>query len=63
MVKCLSILNKALIYKWSRHFANKRGVFFNQVINGEYGEERGGWRSRQVREGYEVGLWKEIRKD
>ena len=42
---------------------NKRGVFFNQVINGEYGEERGGWRSRQVREGYEVGLWKEIRKD
>ena len=28
----------------------------------KYREEEGGWHSREVREAYEVGLWKAIRK-
>ena len=41
---------------------NERGVLWNQGIRGKYREERGGWYSRDVREGYGVGLWKAIRK-
>ena len=33
------------------------------MIRGKDGEEQGGWCSQEVREGYGVGLWKEIRKD
>ena len=61
-VKSLAILNKALLGKWSWCFANEREAFWNKVIRGKYGEERGGWCSCDVREGYGVGLWKAIRK-
>ena len=61
-VKSLSTLNKALLCKWSWRFANERGALWNQVIMGKFGEERGGWCSRDVREEYGVGLWKAIRK-
>ena len=61
-VKSFSLLNKALLCKWSWHFAKDRGALWNQVIRGKYGEERGGWYSWDVREGYGVGLWKTIRK-
>ena len=61
-VKSLSTLNKALLCKWSWLFANKKGALWNQVIRGIYGEEQGRWCSRDVREGYGVGLWKAIRK-
>ncbi|RVW16173.1 hypothetical protein CK203_074347 [Vitis vinifera] len=33
------------------------------VIRGKYGEDRGGWCSREVREAHGVGLWKGIRMD
>ncbi|RVW23847.1 LINE-1 reverse transcriptase-like [Vitis vinifera] len=62
-IKCVSILNKALISKWNWLFANKREVLWNQVIRGKYGEDRGGWCSREVREAHGIGLWKGIRMD
>ena len=62
-VNCFSTLNKALLCKWSCRFANKRGVFWNQVNKGKHGEDRGGWCSREVKDGYGVGLWKTIRKE
>ena len=40
-VKCLSILNKALLAKWNWCFANEREALWNQVIRGKYGEDRG----------------------
>ena len=61
-VKSISTLNTALICKWSWRFANKKGALWNQVIRRKYGEKQGGWCSRDVREGYGVGLWKTIRK-
>ncbi|WKA06987.1 hypothetical protein VitviT2T_024859 [Vitis vinifera] len=60
-VKNLSILNKALLAKWNWRFANEREALWNQVIRGKYGEERGGWSSREVREAHGLGLWKGIR--
>ena len=33
------------------------------MIRGKYGENRGGWCSREVREAHGVELWKEIRMD
>ena len=58
-VKCLSILNKALLCKWSWRFAIEREAFWNQVIRGKYGEEQGGWCSKEAR----GVLWKSLRKD
>ena len=34
-VKCLSILNKALLSKWNWRFANEREALWNQVIRGK----------------------------
>ncbi|KAJ9684352.1 hypothetical protein PVL29_016699 [Vitis rotundifolia] len=62
-VKCLSILNKALLAKWNWRFANEREALWNQVIRGKYGEVRGGWCSLEVREPHGMGLWKGIRMD
>ncbi|RVW40176.1 LINE-1 retrotransposable element ORF2 protein [Vitis vinifera] len=62
-VKCLSLLNKALLVKWNWRFANERKALWNQVIRGKYGEDRGGWCSREVREAHGMGLWKGIRMD
>ena len=36
---------------------------FGSLLSRKYGEEGGGWISREVREGYGVGFWKEIRKE
>ena len=33
------------------------------MIRGKYGEDRGGWCSREVREAHGMGLWKGIRMD
>ena len=51
-IKSLSILNKAHLSKWNWRFANGKGVFWNQVIEGKYGEEDGGWCFREVKEVY-----------
>ena len=40
----------------------KKKAFWNQVMRWKYGEDQGGWCSREVREGYGVRLWKAIRK-
>ena len=62
-VRNLSILNGALLCKWSWHFAVERKSLWKLVISRKFGEEGGGWSTREVREGYGVGFWKEIRKE
>ena len=62
-VKCLFHLNKALLCKWNWCIANESEALWNQVIRGKYGEEGGGWCSREVREAHGVRLWKGIRMD
>ena len=62
-IRNLSILNRALLCKWSLRFAVERESFWKLIISREFGEESGGWNSREVRERYGVGFWKEIRKE
>ncbi|RVX00466.1 hypothetical protein CK203_037011 [Vitis vinifera] len=61
-VRRLSTLNKALSCKWNWRFANERENLWRHVISRKFGEEEGGWFTREVREGFGVGFWKEIRK-
>ncbi|RVW61463.1 putative ribonuclease H protein [Vitis vinifera] len=61
-VKSLGLFNKALLGKWAWRFANEKTALWNQVIRRKYGEEKGGWRSCEIREAYGVGLWKAINK-
>ncbi|RVW48620.1 Transposon TX1 uncharacterized 149 kDa protein [Vitis vinifera] len=62
-IRKFSILNRALLCKWSWRFAAERESLWKLIISTKYGEEGGGWISCEVREGYGVGLWKEIRKE
>ena len=62
-VRCLSTLNRALLYKWNWRFATKRETLWKQVISRKFKEEEGGWSTREVREGFGVGFWKEIGKE
>ena len=41
----------------------REGFFWNQVTMGKFGEEQGGWCSKEGRGGYGVGLWKAIRRE
>ncbi|RVW15964.1 putative ribonuclease H protein [Vitis vinifera] len=62
-VRRLSILNRALLCKWNWRFANERDKLWRRVISRKFGEEEGGWYSKEVREGFGVGFWKDIRKE
>ncbi|RVW78761.1 putative mitochondrial protein [Vitis vinifera] len=62
-VRRLSTLNRALLCKWNWRFANERESFWRHVISRKFREEEGGWVTREVRESYGVGFWKEIRKE
>ena len=61
-VRSFFILNRALLCKLSWRFAVERESLWKLVISRKFGEE-GGWSTCEVREGYGVGLWKEIRKE
>ena len=37
--RCVFVMNKAFLYKCSRHFGNERTVQWMQVISKKYGEE------------------------
>ena len=62
-IRNLSILNRALLCKWSWRFAVEGDSYWKLIISMKFGIERGGWRTRGVREGYGVGLLKEISKE
>ncbi|RVW29094.1 hypothetical protein CK203_112342 [Vitis vinifera] len=51
------------LVKWDVCFAAEKEFFWKLIISRKYREEGGGWISREVREGYGVGFWKEIRKE
>ena len=61
-VKNLSILNKALLSKWSWRYAREKEAWWVDVIRRKYGEEEGGWFYRSPRESYGVGMWKSLRR-
>ena len=62
-VRNLSLMNIALLCKWSWWYANEREALWKHVISQKYGEVDGGWHSHKVSERFGVGLWKAIRKE
>ena len=62
-VRGLSVMNQALLCKWCWRFANERDSLWRMVISTKFGEEAGGWNTRDIRGGYGTGLWKDIRKE
>ena len=56
-------MNQALLCKWCWRFANERDSLWRLVISTKFGEEAGGWNTRDIRGGYGSGLWKDIRKE
>ena len=62
-VRGLSLMNQALLCKWCWRFANERDSLWRLVISTKFGEENGGWNTRDIRGAYGTGLWKVIRKE
>ena len=62
-VRGLSMMNQALLCKWCWRFANEGDSLWRLVISTKFGEEVGGWNTRDIRGGYGTGLWKDIRKE
>ena len=54
--KDLSSINKALLGKWCWRFTLERDMLLRKLISVKFGEELGGWCSRERREGHGVGL-------
>ena len=61
-IENLSSLNWALLGKWSWRFAYEKEGFWKQVIDRKYEKEERGQQLCKVRDGYGVGVWKDIRK-
>ncbi|RVW65596.1 putative ribonuclease H protein [Vitis vinifera] len=62
-IRDLTILNRALLCKWSWRFAVERDSYWKLIIGTKFGVGSGGWCTCGGREGYGVGLWKEISKE
>ena len=61
-LRSISKLNKALLSKWCWWFANEMNSLWKNVIRNKFVEGIGGWHSGDIKGGFGVGLWKEIRK-
>ena len=62
-VKSLTILNRALLGKWLWRFANDPKCIWRRLICTKYGKEPHGWRPKEAKGPFGVGLWKEILKE
>ena len=56
-------MNQALLCKWCWRFANERDTLWRLVISTTFDEEDGSWNTRDIRGGYDTGLWKDIKKE
>ena len=56
-------LYRALLCKWNWCFVNERETLWKHVISRKFWEKEGRWFTSEVREGFGVGFWKEIRKE
>ena len=62
-IRRIGLLNKALVGKWIWRFAFEKDVLWKKVIEVKHGLEGCGWRSKEVRGPFGVGIWKEILKE
>ena len=62
-IKSLGMFNKAMLSKWHWRFPSKDKSLGKRVISSKYGVEEGDWSSREGRDVYGMGLWKQIKKE
>ncbi|RVX00507.1 putative ribonuclease H protein [Vitis vinifera] len=62
-IRKIDPLNKALLGKWLWRFAVEKDNLWKLVIGVKYGQEEFGWRTKEARGTYGVGVWKEILKE
>ncbi|KAJ9689707.1 hypothetical protein PVL29_012417 [Vitis rotundifolia] len=62
-IRRMGVLNKALLGKWIWRFAVEKDVLWKKVIGVKHGLEGCGWKSKEARGPFGVGLWKGILKE
>ncbi|RVW42180.1 putative ribonuclease H protein [Vitis vinifera] len=62
-IRKIDSLNKALLGKWVWRFAVEKNNLWRLMIEVKYGQEEFGWRTKEARGTYGVGVWKEIMKE
>ena len=61
-IRKIDSLNKALLGKWLWRFAVEKDNLWRLMIGVKYGQEEFGWRTKEARGTYGVGVWTEIMK-
>ena len=59
----IDLLNKALLGKWIRRFAFEEAFLWRKVIGVKYGQVGFGWRTKEARGTFGVGVWRDILKE
>ena len=59
-IRKIDPLNKALLDKWIWRIAFEKDNLWKMVIGVKYGKEEFGWRTKEARGTYGVGVWKKI---
>ncbi|RVX09019.1 LINE-1 reverse transcriptase-like [Vitis vinifera] len=62
-IRKIDLLNKALLGKWIWRFACEEDMFWRKVVGVKYGQLGFGWRTREDRGTFGVGVWREIMKE
>ncbi|KAJ9691474.1 hypothetical protein PVL29_013603 [Vitis rotundifolia] len=62
-IRRMGVLNKALLGKWIWRFAIEKDVLWKKVIGVKHGLEGCGWKSKEARGPFGVGVWKGILKE
>ncbi|KAJ9691389.1 hypothetical protein PVL29_013542 [Vitis rotundifolia] len=62
-IRKIDFLNKALLGKWIWRFASEKDNLWKRVIGVKYGQEGCGWRTKEARGTFGVGVWKDIMKE
>ena len=62
-IRKIDSLNKALLGKWVWRFAVEKDNLWRLMIGVKYGQEEFGWKTKEGRGTYGVGVWKEVMKE
>ena len=62
-IRKIDFLNKALLGKWIWRFAFEKEILWRKVIGVKYGHVGFGWRTKEARGTFGVGVWKDILKE
>ncbi|RVW13005.1 LINE-1 retrotransposable element ORF2 protein [Vitis vinifera] len=62
-IRKIDLLNKALLGKWIWRFAFEEDFFWKKVVGVKYGQLGFGWRTKEARGTFGVGVWRDILKE